>query len=706
MAKRKNKEVQKIDPATLDTYFKKRMYEIGITDTAAHCFKVEVEYPGSSFNQPIFAETPAGDIQINYPCLYGGFEPIGNTETAFTRLRYKPENQPGADHKYFQDKGSGVHIFFPPAILQKFNKKTPINTLILVEGEFKAYAGALHGLDIIGLGGKDLFTDGEKRLHTDILAIIRKCDVENLVLLLDADVKAVTWDAEMEPEKDLGKRLKSFYKTVERFREMAKTEVKDAYFAHIKEHYLPAAKGLDDMLHQFVTEDKGEEKKVCEDLMKLTAARHYFTTINVSTTTPYSISISFDLNYKKRVPAQFYYNHEALIKDRKFIFLGARYQKLQGEELTMLEHEESHEYIRVGCDYLRKIEIPDAKKIFRPKLDSWKWSIIMQDYIKNGCPNFADGIKKYKAFCNVPCNNTGYEQVIGDCYNLYFPITHKPEPGTWPNIEKYFKHVFGEMVLPSGHTNYELALDYFTLLWAHPTQRLPILCLVSKEHNTGKSTLLFFANELLQDNFTFIGNEELKDHLNDDWASKLVIGIDEGFIDKRTTMNRIKTMNTNHTIKLRAMYSGRQPISFFGKFMLTANDEETFAPIEGDDTRFWVNKVPVLKSDDPHILDKMITEIPAFIHMLEKRQILHPEAGRLWFKEDLIDTAAGKKVKENSKGWLYSDLRVLLEGKFLHYRWPTLYYSSEELAILMNGPTGSVKYRIHDIQKTVANKFK
>jgi len=42
------------------------------------------------------------------------------------------------------------------------------------------------------------------------------------------------------------------------------------------------------------------------------------------------------------------------------------------------------------------------------------------------------------------------------------------------------KHIFGDQI--------ELGLDYLQLLYQKPVQILPIVCLVSKERSTGKTT--------------------------------------------------------------------------------------------------------------------------------------------------------------------------------------------------------------------------
>ncbi len=82
------------------------------------------------------------------------------------------------------------------------------------------------------------------------------------------------------------------------------------------------------------------------------------------------------------------------------------------------------------------------------------------------------------------------------------PIDHEPVEGDFPDIESILQHVFGEQ--------YQLGLDYMQLLYTQPTQKLPILLLVSSERNTGKTTFLNFLKHIFQDNVTFNTNEEFR----------------------------------------------------------------------------------------------------------------------------------------------------------------------------------------------------
>lgn len=690
------------------SYFQSRMTELGIDNPRDFSFQVPSKIAGNEFKwKAIFEKSESEDIVINYPSLYGNQETYTaeNREENFYRVRWNPNKN--RDNKYYQPPGSGIHIFFPIAILDKFKNSEEIETLYMVEGEFKAHAGSVNGIDIIGIGGKDNFKDPDGDLHPDIIAIINKCKVMNLVLLLDGDVLAIKWDADQNANDDVSKRIYGFYNTVKRFREVAKGRVRDAYFSHVSERYIEEAKGLDDLLNH----PHYDKPSIVEDLHKLTRAKAFFSCINLSTETGEKLKGYFCLKLYRGVPSAFYARFAEQLGENEFNFAGIFYKNhpddgQNGGGLQMVKSAESFNFIRVGCDFFKLIKVPNTNKegVLDDKRVPWRAAEINRDFVQGqGMKNFFRTIKTYDAFCNVPNNTSDYQPVIENCYNLYSKIEHEPEPGNWDTIREYLKHVFGEASVSKNTTNLDMALDYMTLLYLKPRQKLPILCLVNKKKNTGKSTFLFLLKEIFQANATFIGNEELKDHLNDDWADKLVVGIDEGFIDKKTVLERLKSMSTNNTIKLRGMYAGRQEIAFFAKFVLTSNDETNFVAIDDDEVRFWVNKVPVLTKDNPDLLEEMIKEIPAFLDHLATRPIMHKKLTRHWFEFKLLETDALKNVKSNSASWLIKELKETMKDEFFKYRYHTLVYTIKELVALIS--SDAVKFRKDDITKQLEEKF-
>jgi phage/plasmid-associated DNA primase len=135
-------------------------------------------------------------------------------------------------------------------------------------------------------------------------------------------------------------------------------------------------------------------------------------------------------------------------------------------------------------------------------------------------------------------------------------------------ILDFVKHIFGDQ--------YELGLDYLQLIYTQPTQRLPVLCLVSEQRETGKTTFLNLLKEIYGNNMTFNTNDDFRSNFNSDWVSKLIIAIDEVLLDKKEDSEKIKNLSTTRTYKAEAKGKDRQEIEFFGKIILCSKDTTVF----------------------------------------------------------------------------------------------------------------------------------
>ena len=151
--------------------------------------------------------------------------------------------------------------------------------------------------------------------------------------------------------------------------------------------------------------------------------------------------------------------------------------------------------MRVGTTLYKVVNQPCANGGYEKKRVVWNNSTLRQDYGKN----YLATVPKYDGFCTVP-NHLNYQKEIEGFLNLYEPIEHKPQQGDFSHIQSLMRHIFGEQ--------YELGMDYMQLLYLQPTQKLPIVLLVSEERNTGKSTFLNFLKAVFENNVTFNTNED------------------------------------------------------------------------------------------------------------------------------------------------------------------------------------------------------
>ena len=286
-------------------------------------------------------------------------------------------------------------------------------------------------------------------------------------------------------------------------------------------------------------------------------------------------------------------------------------------------------FIRVGSTYYKWVEQPLLDGSVVKKYIPWTLEALRQDYGKK----FIADIPRYDGFCTVP-SHTNYQKEVGSFLNLYQPLRHGE---TWEEhcttTLGLINHIFDEQ--------YDLGMDYLQLLYKEPTQKLPILLLVSTERNTGKTTFLNFLKLLFQDNATFNTNEDFRSQFNADWAGKLLIMVDEVLLSRREDSERLKNLSTARTYKVEAKGKDRSEVEFFAKFVLCSNNESFPVIIDPEEIRYWVRKVEPLEDDDPNFLRHIEEEIPQFLfHLRHGRSLTTTKESRMWFNPKLIHTEA------------------------------------------------------------------
>ena len=344
------------------------------------------------------------------------------------------------------------------------------------------------------------------------------------------------------------------------------------------------------------------------------------------------------------------------------------------------------EYIRVGRSLYKLAHQPLANGTTVLRRIPWSFGTIRQDYGKSHTPP----IKKYDGFCTVP-SHTDYHKEIDGFYNLYEPITHVPVEGEFPDIIKLMRHIFGEQ--------FELGLDYMQLLYRQPTQKLPILLLVSEERNTGKTTFLNFLKAVFQDNTTFNTNEDFRSQFNADWAGKLLIVVDEVLLCRREDSERLKNLSTAQTYKVEAKGKDRQEVNFFAKFVLCSNNELFPVIIDMGETRYWVRKVMRLDSDDTNFLQKLKEQIPAFLYYLQHRPLSTTKESRMWFNPALIRTEALERIMQSNRNHTEIDIVELLRTIMESQNVDKVSFIPQDLLPLLS--LNGVKVELWHIRKVV-----
>ena len=344
-------------------------------------------------------------------------------------------------------------------------------------------------------------------------------------------------------------------------------------------------------------------------------------------------------------------------------------------------------FMRIGTDYYKICNVPLLSGDSVKTLRKWSKGEIITDHGKD----FLQTIKKYDGFITIP-DHQNYKQEINSFYNEYEKIEHHLFKGEFPKTQEFLKHIFGEQ--------YALAIDYLTILWTRPTQILPILCLVSDSRNTGKTSFLNWLKLMFQGNMTINKNEDFRSRFNSDWASKLIISIDEVLLDRREDSERIKNLSTANSYKTESKGKDKIETNFFGKFILCSNNEENFIQIDEKEIRYWVIKVKSFAKEDVDMLKKLRAEIPQFLNFLDTRKIETERQTRMWFTKQQIYTPALEKVVRGNKTYLSQEIKEILIDDFIIFEVDVLKYTATDLLDkLMKGSIRTTRFKVSNSLK-------
>ena len=350
------------------------------------------------------------------------------------------------------------------------------------------------------------------------------------------------------------------------------------------------------------------------------------------------------------------------------------------------------EYIRVGTEYFKEVLCPLMSGDNMKSLIKWNKATIIDDFGKDSLKV----IKKYETFCTFP-SHINYQREINNFYNKYEPLSYYvSEKGDWENIKLFLQHLFGNQ--------YELGLDYLTILWKHPSQILPILCLVSVERNTGKSTFLKLLKLIFEGNMTINKNEDFRSRFNSDWAGKLIVAVDEVLLDKKEDSERIKNLSTSNHYKLEGKGVDKVEIEFFGKFILCSNNEENFIKIDDLEIRYWVIKVNPFAKENPDLLEQMRKEIASFAYHLTHRKIETQRTTRMWFTKEQIYTKALDVLVRGNRTSIEKEIEEFLIDQFCTLELDELYYTTKDLHEQLN--LANIRVGKNYVSKIITENFK
>lgn len=696
-------------------YLKQRLGELGITDeqNSIALYNPDADFPINPHSvKEIFSHDERGNIKIRVYRVNG--EPItflkksdaktaslNGKEVAYfiTRLRVPVTGKDGGTIKYLMPKKEGTFPFFPPQIVEAYTAKTPIDTLILSEGYFKAFKACMHGFMCVGLPSITCLKSKETgELHPDIKLLIETCNVKRIVWLHDGDCLDLSRD--IKEDTDLYRRPHGFYRSVQIYFELlTKYDHVTKYYAYVRSsnlHELGNPKGLDDLLVKM----PGQEKEALDDLLSFERFKggenvgNYFVRFNLEVVSLSTLRKHFLIHDVQ----QFYLHHmsmNAVLQHREFIFNGTKYKyDSDKNEVMMVAPGDAKQYFMVGNDFYKHLVKPDkyGKDIHTYEQRAPSAIRYHQNLSAKESPQFFKHIPKYESFCCVP-DHVNYQQTIRGCFNVYHPFPHEPKEGDYSITLEFIKHIFGSKVVKytrKGETKavdvpyWELGLDYIQLLYKRPQQVLPIVCLVSNERSTGKSTFIKWLSRIFGENHATVGNDDFKNDFNAHWSNKLIIACDETKIDKENVLEKLKSLSTADKIMMNAKGKQQLSMEFFGKFILASNNEGNFVNVDEAEIRFWVLKVPKIQTNNVDLLSDMEEEIEAFLQFLNTRQMVTDHEERHWFNNQLLKTEALAKIVQHSKPMVVKEIRSKVRDYFYDFGLEPLHMDMKNIAQLIN----------------------
>jgi hypothetical protein len=682
-----NKSLMKVDKMKLNSSFYGDFLKsvcLDGWDSSDNYFKAintEAEFPASKVVElPVFEKVKDG-VRINYVQLsgeiYTQYTDAKNPKPiAYHQIRL---SNPDGRAKYKNPYGFPAMPFFSPRIINKFKEKESIETLFITEGAKKSFCASQQGLDVVGLSSINTYKDKEtRRLHSDIEQLIAECGVKNIVILFDADCWDISEEGLIESTpKNLENRPQHFFNCVANIRALVNDiplldeRNLNVFFYAVESHLLGNPKGLDDLL--IAATKNNYLEALTDDILNLSSrkSKSDFFFKRKITKTVNSLKKDFGLLNVY----DFYNRHKEKIGEQKFLYKGHFYKwDEDSSELESIAPEWASKVFLIDDSFYEEVLVPYNSKGIngvsivkeKPELKSRKIATLKTKYGNNFKKYLKEDVNYFNSFCSIP-NHFTYHRRIKGSYNKYHPIPYQDKEGDFETILAFIKHIFGNREIERNGVRYkewELGLDYLSLLLNKPMMPLPVLCLYSAENQTGKSTFKFLLERMFGDNVLDMKNNDFRTNFNSHFAGKLLAICEETLLDRKEDAEILKSWSTKEKIAIEAKGKDPYQIEFFCKFQLYSNNKKMIYATKHD-TRYWMLQVPRPKKLDSNLIYKMEEEIPAFLYFLKTRSLTTKHESRMHFHHSLYLTPLFYEVVASNELADVKHLRSQIEEVFL-----------------------------------------
>lgn len=260
---------------------------------------------------------------VMYDCLDEKKRPTGRQKN-YIRVRYQfPDEHLDSNRrpiKYKTPKNAGTHLYIPQKIRGMYQSGEKIERLFIQEGEKKTEKCCKHGIPSVGISGIQNFAY-HGQVPPDLVKLIQKCQVKELVLLFDSDWNDIS--SNLAIKDDAQKRPLNFYYAAKNFQRYVTTLLNrniylDIFIGHIIKNK-SNDKGVDDLL---VNTLKDKESELAKDIQTLFNKKQldgqYIQAYNITTMGEFKLRELWALNDAKA----FAERHKAVLKDMPEFCIG------------------------------------------------------------------------------------------------------------------------------------------------------------------------------------------------------------------------------------------------------------------------------------------------------------------------------------------------------------------------------------------------
>lgn len=253
------------------------------------------------------------------------------------------------------------------------------------------------------------------------------------------------------------------------------------------------------------------------------------------------------------------------------------------------------------------------------------------------------------------------------------------------------------------------------LLYQNPTQNLPILCLVSSERGTGKTSFLDLMHEMFGDNAVIVGNDQMTSQFNTLVTGRLVVGVDEtSLANNKDFTEKLKMWSTAKKLPREGKGKDAVLVDNYTKYILCSNNERRFIYASTEEVRFWVRKIPVFDSNKKigNVIPYFEEEMSSFLAYLNERQMYYApddktKLDRMYFPPEMLRTKWLDELLEAQRPRAERKMREWLRQWFIDFGVEELLSTIDKLqeAIAMTDRKFG-NYDIEDLRRMIEENMR